>query len=372
MQKFKLKSVLFVLAIVTLPLLAKADELILSSAELGAQGFQHAENRFGLSQFGLTTTPVLDHANPLPWPIAFADAHHSMGNVMEQYQNYGGGAYFHGGSDLRAQAGSSVRTPVAGQLAGCHYAFKTNPDGSMEKFIKPWPQSGEDAYFEISITTADGYRFEFHHVDPGNLPSAVVQLLDHGGGFVAAGTEVGHVLTWPVAGVDGEFYHHIHYNIHAPDGHLLNPQYYSTSIENHLPPVIHSVYAIDEHGGVTEYKGGQLQARPVEFVVAVTDKIAGNVYTHTPARVRLHFASGLESGWDFRQQLVQANGLFPAIWNVFVENLVLPNGQTLSTQGDYDNNFFLMRLPVPPSASGAFTIEVSDVSDLSSQLGGQI
>ena len=39
-----------------------------------------------------------------PWPVPFLDAHHTIGNVMTQFQDYGGGAYYHGGDDLRVQS----------------------------------------------------------------------------------------------------------------------------------------------------------------------------------------------------------------------------------------------------------------------------
>jgi hypothetical protein len=39
---------------------------------------------------------------------------------------------------------------------------------------------------------------------------------------------------------------------------------------------------------------------------------------------------------------------------------VTPSGERLRTRGDYDHNFFLMRLEVPANAQPPFNIKVED------------
>ena len=55
-----------------------------------------------------------------------------------------------------------------------------------------------------------------------------------------------------------------------------------------------------------------------------------------------------------------AAGNFPRLFDVFKDFLRLSNGETLETQGNYDDNFFLIRLSVPKDAQGPFEIHIED------------
>lgn len=347
----------------TLAPIARANERIRPRAQLLREGYLPVsypkQPTTKLSYGNLPASP-----GSLNWPVDFADASHTLGNNMLQFQNYGSEPYYHGGCDLRTKDGAEVRAPVAGHLEAGHYSYDTNSDGSLRKYFRAWPKTGPALSFEVAIITDEGFRFEFHHIDRDTLPTEIVQMLDRGGGRVVEGQIIGHVITWPVEGVDGELYHHTHYNIVAPNGIRYNPEYYSRMLIDQKAPALHGVYALDANGrGIALHNDERIpQPIPREFVVATTDQRASNVYTQAPLYVALKFSRGDEVVWDFRHRLLNPTDQFAAIWDVFKESLAIGGGRVLRTQGDYNNNFFLYRLKTPASAGGDLTFTVQDAS----------
>ncbi|MBI3556239.1 MAG: peptide-methionine (S)-S-oxide reductase MsrA [Deltaproteobacteria bacterium] len=336
---------------------AGADELLLSRAQLAQQGFGPVAN-----QMALAPSAPDYAAHSLPWPVPFEDAHHTIGNVMTQFQDYGGGAYYHGGDDLRVQDLEWVTAPITGKLEAGHYGYNTNADGSNTKFWKAWPQTGDHMYFEVALIDEQGYRFELHHIDRDSLPAEIVAALNAGGGTIAKGTRLGRVVHWPNSDTDDTIYNHTHYNIVAPDGIHLNPEHYSALIGDNLPPDVSQIYAVGADGRATEFGDGRLSNRPDEVVVVASDKLGENIYTHTPAYSRVVFENGAEQVWDFRERLATADGKFPPIWEFLRESLTTPSGEVLRTQGDYSSRSFLLRLRLPKDAHGKFRVEIGDAT----------
>ncbi len=328
---------------------AAANERIKPAAELLREGYRSVEPHI---QGGPGDTLPSPHS--LPWPTIFQDATHTIGNAMVEFQPFGE-PYFHGGCDLRTQAGAELRAPVGGKLEAGHYSYATNTDGSLEKFWKPWPETGDSTYFEVAVVSSDGTRFELHHVDRDTLPAGIVRMLNSGGGTVAAGTLLGHVISWP-----GGDYHHTHYNIVLPSGTRINPEYASPLLADTLAPELLGLFAISERGSVDNFSNGLFASAPKEFVADVVDRQNGNIYEHPPVFVRLRFVAGAETVWDFRTILRAPNGAFPPLWDFFKASLTGPDGKTRETEGGYGTGHSLIRIPVPLGASGAFTIELGD------------
>lgn len=353
--------------------LARGDELILTHDEIVRQGFVPAPPPATpvSPDAGLKLPPPFG-SHSLAWPVPFQDAQHTIGNVMGQYQNYGDAPYYHGGDDLRVQEREMARAPISGRLEAGHYSYETLPDGSNKKYWKPWPQSGNSMYFEVAIVTPQGYRFELHHIDRDALTPAVLSALKSPQPTVTEGTELGRVVEWPMTDTDGTYYHHTHYNIIAPDGAQLNPEHYSQLMGDKLPPVISCAYAVLASGKSAEFGQGHFRERPEEFVVVAADKLAANIYSHTPAYTRLVFDNGAETTWDFRERLTMRNGKFPPIWEFFRESLDLPDGRTITTEGNYSSRNFLLRLKVPQGARGKFRIEIGDAAGNLSTLSGEL
>ena len=333
---------------------ARADIPIKSYEQLEIQGF-----RPGFRVSTEIRRPLRPEFNPgsLDWPVAFEGPESTMGNTMAQFQRYGGGSpYFHGGCDLRTRAGEKVLAPVSGRLEAGHYSYAQRPDGNLEKFMKPWPETGEALYFELSIVDDRGFRFEFHHVDRASLPASIVRKLNESfNPRVEKGEWIGNVVEWPVAGAGGKPYHHLHYNIIDPQGVRLNPEHYSFGLSDSNAPEIHGVYVRNSITRFFDRADGVL-AVDSEVVVAATDQRKPNLYTHTPPRVQWQWNDAGDEeqklGWNFLEALLTQEGFTPDIRQVFASEIRTSEGQRLQTQGDYSNNFFLFRMPKLPMRVG--------------------
>ncbi len=343
-----------------------ANERIKSREALLAEGYQY---RAISSPFDLVADQnVLPAPHALAWPVKFQDESHSLGNVMAQYQPFGAPPYFHGGCDLRVDAGADIHAPVAGRIEAGHYSYTALETGELQKYWKPWPQEGDATYFEVSVIADDGTRFEFHHVNETTLPEEVVAMLNAGGGRVSAGQVIGHVITWP----DGD-YHHTHYNIILPSGRRVNPEFASVLLPDHVAPRIIAAFAVEGvQVGASPFADGHFTVAPREFIFSIIDQLDGGVYEHPPALAVLRFASGQEVKWDFRQVLATSDGSFPVLRDVFAIDLALIDGSTTSTEGGYGTGQSLIRFKVPAQASGAFTLEFSDIAGNTSRLSGVI
>lgn len=105
---------------------AHADENVQAAWKLLSEGYRamaHVQTR----------ADALPAAHASPWPVAFQDAQHSIGNSMAEFQPFGR-PYFHGGCDLRTKAGEDIHAVVSGHLEAGHYGYDTNEDGSLTKY----------------------------------------------------------------------------------------------------------------------------------------------------------------------------------------------------------------------------------------------
>jgi hypothetical protein len=343
----------------SLPSAARADERIRPAAVLLREGYKR------VASFSATSTAALPEAHSLPWPVRFQDAEHTLGNAMAQFQPFGD-PYYHGGDDLRVDAGADISAPVDGKLEAGAYSYSARPDGSLEKFWKAWPETGDPTYFEVAVLADDGIRYEFHHVDRGTLPADIVAKLDAGGGRVAKGTLLGHAVEFPMAG-----YNHVHYNIILPDGTRVNPEFASPLLPDHLAPTILRAFAVSASGDVRDFDGGRAAPGVSEFVLHVVDKQDANIYEHPPAYALLKFDGGSQTLWDFRRTLASPQDAFPPLWDFFRESIQSPAG-SFSTEGGYGTGASLIRLKVPAGARGGFTIEVGDIAGNAATLRGTI
>ena len=333
------------------PQTATANERYEHSDYWFSQGYlpQHSGGHAKLNE----TPPWKSHS--LAWPVEFENAAHSMGNTFIEFQSYGSGPYYHGGCDLRVRRAAPLRTPVAGRIEAGHYGYTNRPDGSSEKFWRPWPETGDENYFEVAVITEDGFRFEFHHMDEEKLSPEVLKALKSGSGTVEAGALLGKTVEWP----DG-IYHHAHYNVISPSGTHLNPEYYSPLIQDHHAPEVTTVLAAFPGDRTRPFGDGVFETAPQYFAIAVLDHNDTNIYDHPPVYVGIEFEKGPSFTWDFRERLLGPDGKFPPIWNFFVESILDPKGRKWSTEGGYGKGLSVIRLPVPLGAHGPFVIRVAD------------
>lgn len=339
-----------------------ASEPHLSKQEALKQGFKAS---IQISKLQTNFSEPLPHS--LQWPIQFLDSKRTIGNSMPEYQNYGTEAYYHGGSDLRLKKEGAVTSPVNGFLQGDFYTFVTDPEtGHDVKYTKPFSDGGDDLYFEITVKSADGFQFEFHHVNPNNLPANIQALVEKGGGEIHQGDLVGYASIWPVVRL-GSYYDHIHYNIIAPNGASANAEYFSVNLPDASAPVIKNIYAIYKDKKI-EVVNNKLLAMPTELLVSAYDMKGDNIYPLPPVYVEAEFNKKEKTIWDFTKYLLNSLGQFPDIREVYARNVKLTDGRVITTQGDYEKTNFVFRLKIPAEATLPIQIKIKDASENMTQL----
>jgi len=325
----KLFFLLFILTLNTL-----ANELHLSQEQALQFGFKPTQISKRQTRF-VSELP----AHSLVWPVMFVDNQHTIGNSMLEYQNYGDEAYYHEGSDLRVGLKGEVKAPVDGFLQGDYYSYVTDPNtGQDQKYTKPITDGGEDLYFEITIKNAQGFQFEFHHINAKTLPEKIYNLAVNGGGAIQHGETLGFASVWPVSRM-GARYDHIHYNIISPEGVYMNAEYFSQGFNDTSAPVVKNIFAIYPNKKV-EVVNHKLQAVPSELVISTYDMNATSVYQMPPTRVVVSWSESGQAGWDFTKFLLTAGGTFPDLREVYARDLKLDDGRQFSTYGNNNGTEF--------------------------------
>lgn len=298
--------------------------------------------------------PFAPHA--VPWPVRFKDAQHSMGNTMAQFQPFGE-AYWHGGCDLRVARRAPVVAPVGGWVEAGHYDYAHRPDGTLQKFWKPWPQNGDATYFEVAIVTDEAFRFELHHMDRSSLPTSLREILNRGGGRIEAGSPLGTTIPW-----SGTDYDHIHYNIISPTDVRVNPEFASPLIVDTLPPRILDAW-VQHRGSATVHPlvpSSDLSQADAVYV-RVAEQKDQNIYVAPPVFAELRFENGATTRWDFRQRLLtEQPGQAPHLFEFYAQEIRTDRGQRLRTEGGYGTGPVIVRLRVPPDARGTAVIRLQD------------
>lgn len=301
------------------------------------------------SKIGSLPTPT---PHSIPWPVEFASETKTIANSMAQYQPFGD-PYFHGGCDLRVKPNEKLYASVSGKLEAGHYGYSKNPDGSLKKHWRPWPQNGDALYFELAVVDELGIRHEYHHVDRSSLPQDVIQILDSQEKIVAAGTYLGNTIYWP-----GSDYHHIHLNLILPDETRLNPEYYFPLIADSQPPQVWNLF-FRSAAGWEYFADNNLLVRPEEIAIQTSDRKNGSPYENPPVLAKIEFENGVQFQWDFRERLWH-EGSFPKLNQFFQYQLRTLEGKNFRTEGGYGTGKSLIRLPIPPQAAGSFRILLED------------
>ena len=147
------------------------------------------------SDFDIAAPPTPDG---YPWPFDPTGEPNVVSNLMEDWQDFGAGdAYWHSGIDIRVPAGTPIKACRGGEVVKViNYVIQNVTD--------------PDLYWEIAIQDADGFIWQYHHVDPATI---TVQEGDN----VFAGDVLGEVIEWSnnFKSLDGAIhrYDHLHLNV---------------------------------------------------------------------------------------------------------------------------------------------------------------
>ena len=286
---------------------------------------------------GLATADPDGEHSVYSWPFALEQ----MGHSLSSYQLYSGNlddAYFHGGLDLRAEAGTAVHTPVAGQVV------------NIEKY------NFNDLYWEVAILDPEGYVWQYHHVDKNSIPPAIRQAYaawqadPQDGGFITAGSHVGDIVTW-TEWTFGSYFHHIHLNILAAGDVYINPLEF---LDNTYPDTqTPEIQGIGLFSGTNSLLSGNSVPKETDYslYLHVRDLYMSEVYYLPPQRISYKINGGEpQLVWDFHT--------FPGgdQDDIYPNKLFLPG----LTKGNYDARDFYIDLGFRLDGENPFPTEIGE------------
>jgi len=175
-----------------------------------------------------------------PWPLR--DPFLVM-NTISTLQDYYGKPGFHHGLDLQAPAGTAVYAPVSGKVSLGFY----------------YPRYQSPYTYRVVIEDADGMRWEFHHVDPATVPSAV-QSLAAEGATVAAGDLLARIYDASTVGLPP----HVHVDVINGQGVYQDPLRFLPPLSDNEPPRIFGFYLVDEQNRAVAGHAAGHTVEPVE------------------------------------------------------------------------------------------------------------
>lgn len=123
-------------------------------------------------------------AGAAPWPIAPFDSMHVLGNNWGEYQDYGGGPYYHNGIDI---------ITVGVQGAEVHAV--------RHGYVKAWGTIQAELHYRLAIcdtspdVTGRQSGWLYAHIDADRFHKVV-------GDEVEVGDLIGYLVPWPVTGFD--------------------------------------------------------------------------------------------------------------------------------------------------------------------------
>jgi len=211
-----------------------------------------------------------------PWPVSLQ----SIGHTMASYQRYGGfsGAYFHHGLDIRADAGSDVIASVGGQVI------------NIENYMP-----GDDAYWEVAILDAQGFIWQYHHIERDSIPDNIFEAYQNKTPL-PAGTKLGEVYYWSVV-TFGERYHHIHLNILGKDRAYLNPFEFLELLPDTAKPDITQFYLVKNGNQIS---GNVVSGSSYTIGAEISDLILSKVFIVPPNEIRITIDGGTPvTVWKF-------------------------------------------------------------------------
>ncbi len=247
----------------------------------------------------LATTGILS-AGPYPAGILLVPSPfrvpHLISAQFNDFQNYNGVSYIHGGTDLGVPAGTMVYAPIDGLATVSRYIIKSQAQPPMfayERFPIDSPasstQDNAHLYVEVSFSDPLGRTWYFRHLDGRTIPDELLHptvkpIRLH------AGDPLGKVVTW-VSSVTPEQrrYDHVHLEVTDWQGHFMNPNLFLPRPTDTTAPVIQQVWLLPNLREVpfteVEAENGPVVNGTIDIVIDTFDQIDGSLYRHVPYEV---------------------------------------------------------------------------------------
>lgn len=287
-----------------------------------------------------------------PWPV------HTpifLANTMSTLQFYGPMAGFHHGLDLKAPAGTPVYAPTGGRVEVGYY----------------YPRVKVPYTYGVSLVGDDGYRWEFHHIDPGTVPHGILALAKSHG-HVAPGTMLGRI--YDASKMHVGIFPHVHVNVIDLNGFYQNPLNFFPPFVSKNRPRLRALYVVNGNRRIvaswTPGKVMPLTLSPGHYVLVLDiSDVLGEAKAGDSLRYLSLLANGKALGVDdFSRHLPQKSFLKGAGKVYMIEPLVFADGKTLTNQTDptrtrrflYRFDMDLTRIPPGPGKNLTLKIFAQD------------
>lgn len=298
-------------------------------------------------------------ASQFHWPLHRPFA---IVNTISTLQFYGPTPGFHHGLDMHAPAGTPVYAPVGGVVGIGYY----------------YPRIKVPFTYGVFIKGDDGFRWEFHHIDPGTIPEDVAALAKHQG-RVAPGTFLGRIYDAPK--LYPSILPHVHINVIDRNGYYQNPLKFFPPVSSSAVPKIRGIYLVGTNNRVVAGQSAGLLLPAVilpgkyELVLDVIDFMECAPLGDSVALMRV-LANGASIGsFDFRDHLPQKS-FIKGVRNVYrIEPITLPDGKTLKNQVNegkprrflYRFAFDTSKMPIRPDGTVKIAVRTQDFANKSSE-----
>jgi hypothetical protein len=273
------------------------------------------------------------------WPYDPGNVTYELGNNYGEYQNYGGGAYYHDGIDI---------------LAGAPRAAYAVADGTITHIS----DDGGGLYSGIMIgqPVAGGRGYLYWHIDSASIAVAV-------GDVLSAGDYIGDVVSWPVAN-----FHHIHFNkVRGTGGYPWgwyastgNPVSYLTPNTDNEAPVFENAGAgvpfLFCQNETSNYLNPNNLRGQVDIIARIRDKFnVGTAWDMIPYSITLRIKNVASSSQVLNRISAFFGGELGAASTVV--NAIYKDDATADSQGDYNTRIFYF---VVTNTDGDLQIEATD------------
>jgi hypothetical protein len=291
------------------------------------------------------------------WPLVPLDSVHPLGNNWGNYQDYGGGPYFHNGIDV-------ITPDVHGRRV---HAVRHG-------WVKGWGTIQEELHYRLAVCDtssdfsgrAEGWLYA--HIDPYRWHRAL-------GDEVQEGDSIGYLVTWPIAAT----FDHCHFARISDTGatwqrfpdvtwwFIQNPLTIIRPNTDLLAPVIEDArtnqkFAFCRDNRNNSYMRYDSLVGEVDIIAKVYDKTGAT--TGYPTWDKL---APYEIDYSVRRE----DGLVVVPWTIGVQfsntlnsslvNVVYKADNTCESQGDYD---FREYYYIVTNSDGDSVIEAADTSGL--------
>jgi len=256
-----------------------------------------------------------------PWPYMPFDQPHGLGNHYGEYQNYGGGGYYHDGIDLVTPSGPVATYSVSrGTLTHLTY--------------------NEPYYSGLMIgqPIANGEGWGYWHISSATMQFDI-------GDFVEVNDYIGMTAYWPVAN-----FHHVHFNqVRGTGGYpwswyisIGNPLEYMDPRPDLDPPVFEAAYQGRRFGFAAQGSGTVLNpdalSGNVDIIAKVGDIVGMPQWRLNPWKIEYWIDGALQSVPVTNS--VTFTGLIP---NAGTESTIYRTISPMQTRANYDyRDFFFI------------------------------